>query len=49
MKLVFNYERAFNLGTCEAELEEESKREREQQTRRQLLISSPLQTNDTEQ
>ena len=32
------------LRICEAELEEESERECEQQTRRQLLITSPLQT-----
>ena len=35
------------LSFCEAELEEVSGHEREQQTRRQLMIPSPLQTNDT--
>ena len=33
---------------CDAELEEERNPECEQQTRRQLLVTSPLQTNDTE-
>ena len=35
------------LSTCEAELEDVSGHERDQQrTRRQLLIPSPLQTNE---
>ena len=41
-------EQAMLLSNCEAELEEESNREREQHTRRPLLIPSPLQTNDNE-
>ena len=36
------------LSFCETELEEESNREREQEVRRQLLIPSPLQTNNIE-
>ena len=36
------------LNFCELKFEEVSGHEREQQARRQLLIPSPLQTNDTE-